>query len=220
MDVDARGSEDHCGPVMIQEHAFSQVSEANEVSDLEPAAPRDPWSGWARMTDLPGPDEAQPDPPPAAAMPDLASVVAQLAGELADERRQRATADEARREAEAQLHDADIAAARIGAEVTAARARITELERDRDEVIRRAEELLTAVRERFDQRVAEERERADELSQRVQDAWLAAAVLRRSRPLRPRSSMPTTVDAAQEEVLEALEENETDPTFAAESPQL
>jgi hypothetical protein len=32
--------------------------------------------------------------------------------------------------------------------------------------------------------------------------------------------MPATAEAAQAEVLDALDENETDPTFAAESPQL
>jgi hypothetical protein len=187
--------------------------------------------------------EQPPDPEVSAtAVPDLAAVVAQLAAELADERRQRAAADEARRDTEARLHDAELTAARAGAEVTAAQGRIVELERDRDDVIRRAEELLTAVRERADQRLASElesasrhwsellaqervrvealdRERAG-LAQRVQDAWLAAAVLRRSRPLRPRSSMPTTADAAGAEVLEALDESETDPTLAADSPQL
>src|SRR5207248_7302861 len=64
-----------------------------------------------------------------------------------------------------------------------------------------------------------EAERAS-LAQRAEDAWLAAAVLRRSRPLRPRSSTPTTREAAEAEVLDDLEEHETDPVLAADSPHL
>ena len=97
--------------------------------------------------------------------------------------------------------------ARLGAELAADRSRITQLERDRDEVIRRAEELLTAVRERADQRLAaeleaaqrhwsellsEERRRVEVLDgersalfKRLEDAWMAGAALRRARPLRP-----------------------------------
>ncbi|MBV8161142.1 MAG: hypothetical protein JO265_09485 [Acidimicrobiia bacterium] len=173
---------------------------------------------------------------------DLATAVARLVGELADERRLRATADAARREAEARMHAAEAHAVRSAAEVASERARIGELERDRDEVIRRAEELLTAVRVRADQRraaeleaarrhwgelLADERRRVEAvdveraaLAQRVQDAWLAAAVLRRARPLRPRSTAPTTPEAAEEEMLEALEGHETDPALAADSPRL
>jgi len=234
MDVDARGSEDHCEPVMIQPQALS--------TDVEPVP--DPWSTWAQVVDLATPADEPPAEPVAEPEPgpELATVVARLADELADERRLRTVAEDRWRDADARAHAAEAEAARHLAEVTAGQKRIAELERDRDEVIRRAEELLTAVRERGDQRLAseletarrqwsdllaEERRRGDALDgeraallKRVQDAWLAAAVLRRSRPLRPRSSMPATAEAAQQEVLEALDESETDPAFAAESPQL
>jgi hypothetical protein len=218
---------------------------------------REPWSSWAKVADLPSPDEVvhvdevvdtQPErtaPTAPAGDPDLTAAVAQLAAELADERRQRTAAEDGRREAESRLHDAELAAAHISAEVTAARARIAELERDRDEVIRRAEELLTALRERADQRLASELEGANRhwtevlaaerqrvealeceravLMTRMEDAWLAVAVLRRSRPLRPRTSSaadPATIEEAEAEVLEVLEEHETDPVFAAESPEV
>jgi len=182
---------------------------------------------------------AEPAPEPT---PDLAGVVVRLADELADERRLRAVAEDGRHDADARVHAAEAEAARLRVEVTASQARIAELEGDRDDVIRRAEALLMAVRERADQRLAseleaarhhwsellvEERRRGDALEgeraalvKRVHDAWMAAAVLRRARPLKPRSSTPTTVAAAEEEVLEALEEDETDPAFAAESPDL
>jgi len=222
---------------MIQPQAFS-VPSAVKDTDVEPTP--DPWSSWAQVVDLATPaDEPLPEPEPA---PELATVVARLADELADERRLRAVAEEGRREAEARVHAAEAEAARLLAEVTAGQKRIAELEHDRDDVIHRAEELLSAVRERGDQRLAselevarrhwgellaEERRRGDALDgeraallKRVQEAWLAAAVLRRARPLRPRSSTPTTVTAAEEEVLEALEESETDPALAAESPEL
>jgi chromosome segregation ATPase len=178
----------------------------------------DPWSSWAKVVDVPvPPDEPAPDPEP---VPDLAAAVAGLADELADERALRVSAEEGRRDAEARVHAAEAEGARLKAELAGGKARIAELERDRDEVIRRAEELLTAVRERADQRLVEERQRADELARRAQDAWLAAAVLRRARPLRPRSSTPTTITAAEDEALEDLEENETDPALAAELPEL
>jgi len=232
---------------MIQEHA---------LADLEPVEVPDPWSGWAKLVDpapVAAPPAEKPDEPPAepAVQPavappddDLVSAVAQLAAELADERRRRTASEVARREADERAHVAEMEDARIAAELETARARITELERDRDEVIRRAEELLSAVRERADQRLAseldtasrhwselldEERRRVETLDSeraalltRMEDAWLAVAVLRRSRPLRPRASGadPTTVDEAEEEVLEVLEEHETDPSFAAESPEL
>jgi phage baseplate assembly protein W len=213
---------------MIQEQALNDVGAA--------PAP-DPWSGWARVVDLPASfehdlddsDEA-PDTPaastpagraePQPAPGSLESAVAQLAEELADERRVRTHAEEARRDAEARVHAAEVEAARLSAEVTAQRTRISELERDRDEVIHRAEELLTAVRERSDQRLAAlEVERAA-LATRVQDAWLAAAVLRRARPLRLRPSQPATQAEAEEEVLDALDEYEPEPALAAESPHL
>jgi hypothetical protein len=245
MDVDARVSEDHCGPVMIQEHA---------LADIEPLEVPDPWSGWAKLVDPPPVAEplaespAEPVVAPVVAPEppddDLVSAVAQLAAELADERRRRTASDVGRREAEERAHAAEMEGARAAAELETARSRISELERDRDEVIRRAEELLSAVRERADQRLAteldaasrhwselldEERRRVETLDSeraalltRMEDAWLAVAVLRRSRPLRPRVSGtdPTTVDEAEEEVLEVLEEHEADPAFAAESPDL
>lgn len=118
------------------------------------------------------------------------------------------------------LHPAEAEAAALKAELAAARIRITELERDRDEVIRRAEELLTGVRERADQRLAEERRRGDELAARLRDAWMATAILRRARPLRLRDSEPATPLEAEEEVLEAFDDYEIDPAFAAQSPEL
>ncbi len=261
MDVDVRDSEDHFGLVSIQEQAIDQP-------DVTP--PADPWSGWAKLVDLSstaedadiaaaeevpdldvGPDPAPAPPPAPAAAPaeappsvssDLAAAVVRLGAELAEARLGRAGADEARRDAETRLHEAELEAARVGAALTAAQARIGELERDRDEVIRRAEELLTAVRERADQRLAAELEEArrqwgellseerrrvtavlDEhaaLVQRADDAWLAAAVLRGARPLRLRSSLPATPAEAEADVVEALDEYETDPTFAAASPEV
>lgn len=246
MDVDARGSDDHSGPVSIQEQSL------NQVSDLEPAPSPDPWSGWARLMDRaakqaePEP-ESEPEPHPEApvsANEDLVKAVSQLAAELADERRRRSDSEMARAKADERLHAAEMKAVEVAAEVQAARARIGELERDRDEVIRRAEELLTAVRERADQRLAseldaagrhwselldEERRRVEALDSertalltRLEDAWLAVAVLRRSRPLRPRAygADPETVEEAEQQVLEVLEEHEVDPAFAAESPEL
>src|SRR5205085_4837841 len=132
--------------------------------------------------------------------------------------------------------------ARLTAELAAERSRVVQLERDRDDVIRRAEELLTAVRERADQRLAAELEAARShwskllaeegrgvevldgeraaLTKRLEDAWLAGAVLRRSRPLRPRGSTSGAGASPEEEVLEALDEHETDPALAAQSPDL
>jgi hypothetical protein len=236
---------------MLQEQA---------VGDLGVVPPPDPWSGWAHVVDLPASveydldeDDGAADAPAQAAdaeplVPpendDLAAALAQLVAELADERSRRVAAEEARHEAETRVHAAEVQAARLTAEVEAERGRVLQLERDRDEVIRRAEELLTAVRERADQRraaeleaagsqwselLAEERRRVEALdgeraalTKRLEDAWLAGAVLRRSRPLRPRGS---TSDAgaeasAEQEVLEALDGHETDPLVAAESPQL
>ncbi|MBV9042278.1 MAG: hypothetical protein JOZ68_14825 [Acidimicrobiia bacterium] len=120
----------------------------------------------------------------------------------------------------APLHPAEVEAAGLKVELAAARVRIAELERDRDEVIRRAEELLTGVRERADQRLVEERRRADELAAQLRDAWMATAILRRARPLRLRDSEPATPLEAEEELVEAFDEYETDPAFAAESPEL
>lgn len=245
-------------PVMIQEQALIDTH----------VTPRgDPWSGWAKLVDVadesaeeavdvapvgvapelepePEADEPTPTPTPQPAelSGDLVTAVAQLASELADERRRRTATEEGRRRAEQRLHAAEVDAAGVSAELTTARARIVELERDRDEVIRRAEELLTAVRERADQRLAseldaagrhwselleEERRRVEALGReraalttRVEDAWLATAVLRRARPLRLPASEPETPAEAEEEVLEALDEYETDPAFAAESPEL
>jgi chromosome segregation ATPase len=151
--------------------------------------------------------DTAPTAPPEEA--DLTAAVARLVSELADERRRRAVADEARRDIEQQLQSARLEAARTGAELTAAQARIGELERDRDQVIRRAEQLLTGVRER-----------ADLMAQRVQDAWLATAVLRRARPLRLPTVQPETAAEAEEEVLEALDQYEIDPGFAEQSPEL
>jgi hypothetical protein len=271
MDVDARDSENHIGLVSIQEQALDQPdvtpsadpwSGWAKLVDLQAAAPADEdiveESAERPPVDLTepeqGPAEAEPAvPEPAVPEPphddatgpslnaDLAAALVQFAAELADARLARAAADEARRDAEAQLHEAELEAARSAAELTTARARIGELERDRDEVIRRAEELLTAVRERADQRLtaeleearrqwsellSEERRRVEavlderaSLVQRADDAWLAAAVLRGARPLRLRSSQPATPAEAEEDMVEALDEYETDPTFAAESPE-
>ena len=185
----------------------------------------DPWSGLARVIEAAAPPEPESAAEPEHAAeptraPELAATLARLADELTDERRLRAVAEDGRRVSEVRAHAAEAEAARLRAQVTAGQTRTAELERDRDDVIHRAEELLTAVRERADQRLAEERQRADAMAARVQDAWLAAAVLRRARPLRPRSSTPTTVTAVEQEVLEALDENETDPALAAESPEL
>src|SRR5437764_9041026 len=232
MDVDARLSEDHYRPVMIQEQA---------LTDAALTTPSDPWSDLAHLAELPAQVEPEPEPVPAQ-LSDLTAAVAQLATELADERRRRAVADEGRRRAEERVHIAELDTTRVGADVAAARARIGELERDRDEVIRRAEELLTAVRERADQRLAseldaarshwskllaEERRRVEvldgeraALTKRLEDAWLAGAVLRRSRPLRPRGSTSGAGASPEEEVLEALDEHETDPALAAQSPDL
>ena len=225
------------------------------LNDTHTAPTREPWSTWSQVVDLPAPEdepdaavepEGEPERDPARKPErqptDLAAALSRLTAELGDERRLRAVAEDARREADGRLHTAETEAAQLVAEVTAGRARIAELERDRDDVIRRAEELLTAVRERADQRLAsemdaaarhwsdllaEERRRGDALEgeraalmKRVHDAWLAAAVLRRARPLRPRSSAPTSVAGAEQEVLEALEENETDPALAADAPEL
>jgi hypothetical protein len=238
------------------------------AGDLGVVPPPDPWSGWAQVVDLPASvehdledekveaavdpmdpvDAAGPAAPDAeAASPggvDMAAAVAQLLAELADERSRRVGAEEARREAETRVHAAEVEAARLTAEVAAAHSRVLQLERDRDDVIRRAEELLTAVRERADQRraaeleaahshwselLAEERRRVEALDREraaltksLADAWLAGAVLRRTRPLRLRSSAPGPVSAAsaEEEVLEILDEHETDAALAAESPQL
>ena len=239
------------------------------LNDIGARPGADPWSGWAQVVDLPAPEpeaptepEAlQPDPEaaqpdPEAAQPELedsppdrdrdpideVDAVALLANALIDERRLRAEAEIARREAEAGLHAAEMEGAHLRAEVSAMTARVSQLERDRDDVIARAEELLTAVRERADQRLAseleaarrqwsellaEERRRVETLdaergtlAQRVEDAWLAAAVLRRARPLRPRSSLPTTVADAEQEMVDDLDAQEIDPVVAAESPEL
>jgi len=232
------------------------MSEEQTVTDAAPPpTPLDAWSGLARLAEVPATAQVAPDPAPAPEpLPeppsepstsepgDLVAAVARLATELADERRRRAVADAARRDAEEKLHAARLGATRTDAELTAARSRVGELERDRDEVIRRAEELLSAVRERADQRLAAEldavrrhwnellaaersrvevleRER-EVLTKRVEDAWLATAVLRRARPLRLPATQPETVADAEEEVLEALEEYEIDPAFAEESPGL
>lgn len=232
---------------MIQEHA---------LADLELVEVPDPWSGWAKLVDpapveeedaAPVEEEAEAPLQAEAEAPqngDLVAAFTRLAAELADERRRRTASDMGRREAEERVRAAETEGARVRAQLETAGARIAELERDRDEVIRRAEELLSAVRERADQRLAseldaasrhwselldEERRRVEALDSeraalltRMEDAWLAVAVLRRSRPLRPRASGadPTTVDEAEEEVLEVLEAHETDPAFAAESPEL
>src|SRR3954451_9352294 len=123
MDVDARGSEDHSGPVMIQEHVLGH---------LEPVDVPDPWSGWAKLVD-PAPVEAQEEtarseatPEPAPPDDDLVAVVAQLAAELADERRLRSANEVARREAEDRRHAAEMDGARVAAELETARARIAE----------------------------------------------------------------------------------------------
>jgi hypothetical protein len=231
------------------------------VGDLSVVASPDPWSGWAQMVDLPASVEYELEeveaveavvdpadsPDTEAASPggvDMAVAVAQLVAELADERSRRVGADGARHDAETRVHAAEVEAARLTAELAAAHSRVLELERDRDDVIRRAEELLTAVRERADQRraaeleaaashwselLAEERRRVEALdceraalTKSLEDACLAGAVLRRTRPLRPRSSAPGPVSAAsaEAEVLEILDEHETDAALAAESPHL
>ena len=233
------------------------------VSDASEGTPPDSWSGWAKVVDLPASvgneidddeadkevadtveDAGRPDAPVPAPEGDLAAAVSQLAAQVADERSRRTAVDEALHQAETRAHTAELEVARLATEVATERSRIVALERDRDEVIRRAEELLTAVRERADQRMAaeleatrrhwsellsEERRRVEVLdneraglTKRLEDAWLAGAVLRRSRPLRLRPLAPgaAAVASAEEEALEILEEHETDSSLIAESPQL
>jgi hypothetical protein len=193
------------------------MMQPQEFHDTTHASVPDPWSGWAQIFELPasleygmGDDDAAAEPAPdqePEPAPALADAVAQLATALADERDRRSQAEDALRQAQSEARAGEVEAARLGAELAAERSRITQLERDRDEVIRRAEELLTAVRERADQRLsaeleaarrqwtdllAEERRRVEildgeraSLLKRLEDAWLAGAVLRRSRPLRP-----------------------------------
>src|SRR3954464_7368593 len=104
------------------------MTQPQTVNEPRADSARDPWSSWAKVVDLPAPDETaeieEPaavvteEPAEAAVVPpaevaveepaeespaadvDLAGVLAQLAIELADERRQRAVADEARQAAQ------------------------------------------------------------------------------------------------------------------------
>jgi chromosome segregation ATPase len=225
----------------------------------------DPWSGWAQVYALPASveydlDEEEdgapapsagatpsvtPEPAPASTPPDdagLRGAVAQLTAALADERDRRNHAEDALHRAETARQTAEVEAARLTAELAAERTRITQLERDRDEVIRRAEELLTAVRERADQRLAAELEAARRqwgelldaerrrvevldgeraaLLKRLEDAWMAGAALRRARPLRP--WWPRSEDAEEDgpSAEELAEAEEAEQVPEGESPEL
>jgi hypothetical protein len=168
--------------------------------------------------------------------------VAQLTGQLADERARRANAEDALRQTQSVAHAAEVEKARLTAELGAERSRASQLERDRDEVIRRAEELLTAVRERADLRLAaeldaarrhwsellaEERRRVEvldgeraALTKRLEDAWLVGAVLRRSRPLRPWSSDEGDEHEDEDDHDDAAVAEESELPEWAESPEL
>ena len=207
--------------------------------DTAPAP--DPWSGWAEIYELPASveydtaDETVAEPPTPAS--DLETAVAQLAAALADERTRRSAAEDAVAQAQAAAHAAEVEAARLGAELAAGRNRVHQLERDRDDVIRRAEELLTAVRERADQRLAaereglhrhwsellvEERRRVEVLDgeraallKRLEDAWMAGAGRARARPLRP---LPVSDADDETAVTDLLPEQAEIPE--GESPEL
>jgi hypothetical protein len=217
----------------------------------------DPWSGWAQVYELPASVEhdladeegpTSPDPGPASAPPDdagLQGALAGLADALADERTRRNQAEDALRQALTTSHACEVEVARLGAELAAERTQVAQLERDRDDVIRRAEELLTAVRERADQRLAaegdaarrhwselltEERRRVEVLDgerasllKRLEDAWMAGVALRRSRPLRPWAPPPEDVGDVDHESsapAEAMEDDYVEPPLQGETPEL
>ena len=149
----------------------------------------------------------------------MGAAVRELGVCLEAARSQYAGADMARQHAEADAQATHLEVARLAAELAAERARVAQLERDRDDVIRRAEDLVTAVRERADQRLAaeleadrrhwqellaEERRRVEVLEgeraalvHQLQDAWNAGATVRRPRPLRPTSPDGEAVSPAE-----------------------
>jgi hypothetical protein len=214
----------------------------------------DPWSGWAHVYELPASVEydladeessSTPDPGPVSAPPDddgLRGALGQLADALADERGRRNEAEDALRLAVTTEKACEVEVTRLGAELAAERTRVAQLERDRDDVIRRAEELLTAVRERADQRGAaeleatrlhwselltEERRRVEVLDgerasllKRLEDAWMAGGALRRSRPLRPWAPPAEDVDDDSSVPAEAMEDDYVEPPLQGETPQL
>ncbi|MCU1448070.1 MAG: hypothetical protein JWP02_240 [Acidimicrobiales bacterium] len=233
------------GPDMIQHTDLSEQT-------LVPAP--DPWSGWAQVYELPASVEhdladeegsSTPDPGPASAPPDdagLQGALGRLADALADERGRRNQAEDALREALTTAQASEVEVARLGAALAAERTQVAQLERDRDDVIRRAEELLTAVRERADQRRAaeledarrhwselltEERRRVEVLDgerasllKRLEDAWMAGGALRRSRPLRPWAPPPEDVEGESSATDEAMEDDYVEPPPQGETPQL
>src|SRR2546421_2185271 len=103
------------------------MTQPQTVNEPRADSARDPWSSWARVVELPAPEETAEIEEPAAvvveepadaaavapAEVDVAGALARLAVELADERRQRAVADEARQQAESRLHAAELAAGRL-----------------------------------------------------------------------------------------------------------
>lgn len=122
------------------------------------AAPTDPdaWSGLAALYERPQQGAVEREQPSVASEPEepLAEALLQLTATLEDERTLRLAAEE-----QVRLGIAEIA--RLTAELAAERTRIAQIERDRDDVLHRAEELLTGMRERADQRVADEVETAN-----------------------------------------------------------
>jgi hypothetical protein len=214
MYVAVRPADTSYGPSVMQPDVVEPTDLAQEP---DPVAAREAWSGFADVYELPASGEAEsgadePDANPVPADPAehvdetlLAQVVLRLAAALDDERGRRAAADE-------EAHRAGVEVARLTAELAAERAHVAKLEQERDEVICRAEELLSAVRERGDRRLAAEldaskrhwsellaaeRQRVEVLDgerarllKRLEDAWTAIdppSVRRRSRPSRPRT---------------------------------
>lgn len=191
----------------IQEHTWG---------DGQTPSSAEAWPGWAAAVELPASleyalldAEAPPSPVSAPLPPEepAAAALRELLGCLEQARAERSAAQVAREEAEAIAQAAHLEVARLAAELAAERARVSQLERDRDDVIRRAEDLVTAVRERADQRlaseleadrrhwrdvVAEERRRVEVLEgertalvRQLQEAWQSTGAVRRARPLRP-----------------------------------
>ena len=212
------------------------------------------WSGSAPVFELPASieyalgaeEDAAPSPRPVVRPADA---VAELSACLAEERMRCQRAEEARDRAVGDSHERELDVARLAAELAAERARVAQLERDRDDVIRRAEDLVSAVRQRADDRLAseldaerrhwselltEERRRIEALEgdraglvKRLEDAFAGGPSLRRSRPLRPSSRPPEVAPLERlrpEEEMEAAErpfsnEPET-PEMTAEMERL
>src|SRR5437773_1286445 len=177
------------------------------------------WPGWAPVAELPAAVEygvLDAEAPLAPPEDPLAAAVQELTACLEEARGQRAATETARQEADAAAQGAHLEVVRLAAELAAERARVAQLERDRDDVIRRAEDLVTAVRERADQRLAteleadrrhwqevvtEERRRVEVLEgertalvRQLQEAWQSTTAARRARPLRPSPHDPAPDD--------------------------